>query len=104
MEVWAIKLQTPYDYTLKWDYIANEIEKDLSFFTQNMGLKKDYSHKLFEMDKDDINKLWSSEKKNFYFKLTPVANARTGLWEIELYTRYDIEVPECMISPKFIKI
>lgn len=100
LDAWFVKVQTPYNILLEYKNIFKEIERDLPFLAQALGIEKDFSKEILKMTKSDIEELWNTEKENFYFLVKPMMNAKIGFWELELYTRDAITVPEYMLNQK----
>ena len=81
-ETWKTVLQTPYDCSLAYAYVIDRIEYDLCYdgILSEMGIpriSKQIQESLFAQKSSD---------KNTLYKWAYHANAKTGLWELDLYT------------------
>ena len=87
-----IKIQTPFDASISFDLIEDEIIDAFSDFMKDLKIDNWYNYnyiinKPISKIKDII---FNSEYNNFIFKYSYIANSKSNFWEIEVYTKKDI--------------
>lgn len=92
--IWKSVLETPYDVALEADQIRKQIENDLKLIINDIGC-----HCMVpEVDngkyKTSMEKIENSREKNVLYKWDLVANFKSSLWLLEIYTTKGLTVPE----------
>ena len=87
-----IKIQTPFDASISFDLIEDEIIEAFSEFMKDLKIDNWYNYNyiinqpIFKIKDIILN----SEYNNFIFKYSYTANSKFNLWEIDVYTKKDI--------------
>ena len=90
--VWKSVLETPYDVALAADQIKTQIENDLKLIISDIGC-----HCMVQDNggyKTSMEKIENGREKNVLYKWDLVANFKSGLWLLEIYTTKGLTVPE----------
>ena len=87
-----IKIQTSFDASISFDLIEDEIIDTFSDFMKDLKIDNWYNYNYIINQpipkiKDII---FNGEYDNFIFKYSYIANSKSNLWEIEVYTKKDI--------------
>ena len=87
-----IKIQTPFDASISFDLIEDEIIDTLSDFMKDLKIDNWYNYNY--IINQPISKIkdiiFNSEYDNFIFKYSYNANFKSNFWEIEVYAKKDI--------------
>ena len=92
--VWRSVLETPYDVTMTADQINQQVENDLRKITSDIGCHCMVSEKDNGRYKNGMEKIENSREKNVLYKWDLMANFRSSLWQLEIYTTQSLIVPE----------
>jgi hypothetical protein len=92
--VWQSVLETPYDVALAADQIRTQIENDLKLIISDIGCHCMVPEKDNGKYKTNMEKIENSREKNVLYKWDLVANFKSGLWLLEIYTTKSLRVPE----------
>ena len=92
--IWKSVLETPYDVALAADQIRTQIENDLKLIISDIGCHCIVSEKDNGRYKSGLEKIENSREKNVLYKWDLVANFKSGLWLLEIYTTKGLTVPE----------
>lgn len=89
---WKVQLQTPYDSSLPFDAIRNQISNDFhNFIFKDLKISKCLTNT------DDIEDYLLRETyTNNMFKASFKANFKSGFWELNFLTKECIDIPEEM--------
>ena len=98
--IWKSVLETPYDVALAVDQIGKRIENDLRTIMNDIGCHCMVSDKDNGRYKVSMEKIENSKEKNVLYKWDFVANFRSGLWQLEIYTTQGLTVPESRRPPQ----
>lgn len=91
---WKVKIQSPYDSSIPFLTIKNNIVHDLiKVFGGSLGISNAYTLK--DKTTQDLLILWEGDK-NFIFKTNYKSNNKTTFWEVEYWVKDSIIVPEDM--------
>ena len=87
-----IKVQTPFDASISFDLIEDEIIDAFSDFIKDLKIDNWYNYNY--IINQSISKIkdiiFNSQYDNFIFKYSYIANSKSNLWEIEIITKKDI--------------
>ena len=87
-----IKIQTPFDASISFDLIEDEIIDAFSDFIKDLKIDNWYNYNY--IINQSISKIkdiiFNSQYDNFIFKYSYIANSKSNLWEIEIITKKDI--------------
>lgn len=87
-----IKIQTPFDASVSFELIEDEINSSFSSFIKDLGI--DIWYKYDSIISQPISKIedfiFNNQYDNFIFKYSYIANSKSNLWELEVYTKNDI--------------
>ena len=87
-----IKIQTPFDASISFDLIEDEIIDAFSDFMKDLKIDNWYNYNY--IINQPISKIkdiiFNSEYDNFIFKYSYTANSKSNFWEIHIYTKKDI--------------
>ena len=87
-----IKIQTPFDASISFDLIEDEIIEAFSDFMKDLKIDNWYNYNY--IISQPISKIkdiiFNSEYNNFIFKCSYNANFKSNFWELEIYTKKDI--------------
>ena len=87
-----IKVQTPFDASISFDLIEDEIIDAFSDFMKDLKIDNWYNYNY--IINQPISKIkdiiFNSEYDNFIFKYSYTANSKSNFWEIHIYTKKDI--------------
>lgn len=87
-----IKIQTPFDASISFNLIEDEIIDAFSDFVKDLKIDNWYNYNYIINQPisriEDI--IFNNEYNNFIFKYSYTANHKSGLWEIEIYTKKDL--------------
>ena len=87
-----IKVQTPFDASISFDLIEDEIIDAFSDFMKDLKIDNWYNYNY--IINQPISKIkdiiFNSEYDNFIFKYSYIANVKSNLWDIDIYTKKDI--------------
>ena len=87
-----IKIQTPFDASISFDLIEDEIIEAFSDFMKDLKIDNWYNYNY--IISQPISKIkdiiFNSEYNNFIFKCSYNANFKSNFWELEVYTKKDI--------------
>ena len=87
-----IKVQTPFDASISFDLIEDEIIEFFSDFMKDLKIDNWYNYNY--IINQPISKIkdiiFNSEYDNFIFKYSYIANVKSNLWDIDIYTKKDI--------------
>lgn len=87
-------LETPYDVALAADQIDQQVENDLKKVISDIGCHCMVSDRDNGRYKSSMEKIENSREKNVLYKWDLVANFKSGLWLLEIYTTKSLRVPE----------
>lgn len=87
-----IKIQTPFDASISFDLIEDEIIDAFSDFMKDLKIDNWYNYNyIINQPISKIKEIiFNSEYGNFIFKYSYIANYKSNLWEIEVYIKNDI--------------
>lgn len=94
VDVWKSVLETPYDVAITADQIDQQVENDLRKIMSDIGCHCMVSEKDNGRYKNGMEKIENSREKNVLYKWDLVANFKSGLWLLEIYTTKGLTVPE----------
>ena len=94
VDVWKSVLETPYDVAITADQIDQQVENDLRKIMSDIGCHYIVSEKDNGRYKNGMEKIENSREKNVLYKWDLVANFKSGLWLLEIYTTKGLTVPE----------
>ena len=87
-----IKIQTPFDASISFDLIEDEIIEFFSDFMKDLKIDNWYNYNY--IINQPISKIkdiiFNSQYDNFIFKYSYIANVKSNLWDIDIYTKKDI--------------
>ena len=87
-----IKIQTPFDASISFDLIEDEIIDAFSDFIKDLKIDNWYNYNY--IINQPISKIkdiiFNSQYDNFIFKYSYIANVKSNLWDIDIYTKKDI--------------
>ena len=87
-----IKIQTPFDASISFDLIEDEIIDTFSDFIKDLKIDNWYNYDY--IINQPISKIkdiiFNSQYDNFIFKYSYIANVKSNLWDIDIYTKKDI--------------
>ena len=87
-----IKVQTPFDASISFDLIEDEIIEFFSDFMKDLKIDNWYNYNY--IINQPISKIkdiiFNSQYYNFIFKYSYIANVKSNLWDIDIYTKKDI--------------
>ena len=87
-----IKIQTPFDASISFDLIEDEIIDAFSDFMKDLKIDNWYNYNY--IINQPISKIkdiiFNSQYDNFIFKYSYIANVKSNLWDIDIYTKKDI--------------
>ena len=87
-----IKIQTPFDASISFDLIEDEIIDAFSDFIKDLKIDNWYNYNY--IINQSISKIkdivFNSQYDNFIFKYSYTANCKSNLWDIDIYTKKDI--------------
>lgn len=87
-----IKIQTPFDASISFELIKDEMKSSFSSFIKDLGIGIWYKYD--SIVSQPISKMkdiiFNSEYDNFIFKYSYNANFKSNFWEIEVYAKKDI--------------
>lgn len=87
-----IKIETPFNASIKFELIEDEIINVFSDFIKDLKIDNWYNYNYIV--NQPISKIkdiiFNSEYDNFIFKHSYTANFKTNLWEIYIYIKKDI--------------
>lgn len=87
-----IKIQTPFDASISFELIEDEIKSSFSSFIKDLGIDIWYKYDI--IISQPISKIedfiFNNEYDNFIFKYSYIANLKSNLWEIDIYTKKDV--------------
>ena len=87
-----IKIQTPFDASISFDLIEDEIIDAFSDFMKDLKIDNWYNYNY--IINQPISKIkdiiFNSQYDNFIFKYSYTANCKSNLWDIDIYTIKDI--------------
>ena len=87
-----IKIQTPFDASISFDLIEDEIIDTFSDFIKDLKIDNWYNYNY--IINQSISKIkdivFNSQYDNFIFKYSYTANCKSNLWDIDIYTKKDI--------------
>ena len=92
--IWKSVLETPYDVAITADQIDQQVENDLRKIMSDIGCHCMVSEKDNGRYKNGMEKIENSREKNVLYKWDLVANFKSGLWLLEIYTTKGLTVPE----------
>lgn len=91
-----IKIQTPFDASISFDLIEDEIIDAFSDFMKYLKIDNWYNYNY--IINQPISKIkdiiFNSEYDNFIFKYSYTANFKSNLWEMDIFTKNDINLKE----------
>lgn len=89
-----IKIQTPFDASISFDLIEDEIIEAFSDFMKNLKIDNWYNYDYIV--NQPISKIkdiiFNNEYNNFIFKYFYTANYKSNLWDIDIFTKKDITI------------
>ena len=87
-----IKIQTPFDASISFNLIEDEIIDAFSDFVKDLKIDNWYNYNY--IINQPISKIkdiiFNSEYNNFIFKYSYTANSKYNLWDIDIFTKSDI--------------
>lgn len=89
-----IKIQIPFDASISFELIEDEMISSFSNFIKDLGIGIWYKYdSIISQPISKIeNIIFNNEYDNFIFKDHFIANYKSNLWEIEIYTKKDIVI------------
>ena len=89
-----IKIQTPFDASISFDLIEDEIIDAFSDFMKDLKIDNWYNYNY--IINQPISKIkdiiFNSQYDNFIFKYSYISNSKSNFWEIEIITKKDIVI------------
>lgn len=87
-----IKIQTPFDASISFDLIEDEIKSSFYSFIEDLGINTWYKYdSIISQPISKMNDIiFNNQYDNFIFKYSYIANFKSNLWEIEVYTKKDL--------------
>lgn len=89
-----IKIQTPFEASISFDLIEDEIIEAFSDFMKNLKIDNWYNYDYIV--NQPISKIkdiiFNNEYNNFIFKYFYTANYKSNLWDIDIFTKKDITI------------
>lgn len=87
-----IKVQTPFNSSIRLDLIEKEMTSSFLKFAKSLGIEKWYEYDSIVYDtifniKDII---FNNDYNNLIFKHSFIANYKSNLWDIDIYTIKDV--------------
>ncbi len=87
-----VKIQTPFDASICFELIEDEMISSFSSFIKDLGIGVWYKYD--SIVSQSISKIedfiFNNEYDNFIFKHSYITNFKSNLWDIEIYTKKDI--------------
>ncbi len=87
-----IKIQTPFNASISFDLIEDEIIDAFSYFMKDLKIDNWYNYNY--IINQPISKIkdiiFNSEYDNFIFKYSYTANSKSNLWKMDIFTKNDI--------------
>ena len=88
-----IKIQTPFNASISFDLIEDEIIDAFSDFMKDLKIDNWYNYNY--IINQPISKIkdiiLNSEYDNFIFKYSYIANFKSNLWELDIFTKNDLK-------------
>ena len=94
-DVWKSVLQTPYDASIPLEQVQYRVEEEDLW---KKGILKDIG--CTGMHESYANGRFDKNEKNELYRWVFKANYRSRLWEIEIYTTNELNVPEYRLPPQ----
>ena len=89
-----IKIQTPFDASISFDLIEDEIIEAFSDFMKDLKINNWYNYDY--IINQPISKIkdiiFNNEYNNFIFKYFYTANSKSNFWDIDIFTKKDITI------------
>ena len=89
-----IKIQTPFDASISFDLIEDEIIEAFSDFMKNLKIDNWYNYDYIV--NQPISKIkdiiFNNQYDNFIFKYFYTANFKSNFWDIDVFTKNDISL------------
>lgn len=90
-DCFKIVIQTPFDSSISLDLIERDIINSFKDFIINLNISNWYNYlAIKDYSVNEIINLFNEAEGNFIFKESFIANSKTNLWELEIYTKNDI--------------
>jgi len=93
-----VRLQSPYQVNFDLQTVKNLITNDFEKKNIYSKLSLEEGFKIEKWEDSELISLWNNKSENFIFKVCYKANFYKGFWEIELLTRFMVDVPQDMIK------
>lgn len=86
-----IVIQTPFDSSISLDLIRQNIVNSFIDVMKDFNINDWYIYSVIkDYSVNEIINLFNETEGNFIFKESFIANSKTNLWELEIYTKKDI--------------
>lgn len=87
-----IKIQTPFDASISFDLIEDEIIDAFSDFIKDLKIDNWYNYNY--IINQPISKIkdiiFNNQYNNFIFKYSYIANSKSNFWDMDVYTKKDL--------------
>mgnify|MGYP005804604287 FL=1 len=87
-----IKVQTPFDASISFDLIEDEIIDAFSDFIKDLKIDNWYNYNY--IINQPISKIkdiiFNNQYNNFIFKYSYIANSKSNFWDMDVYTKKDL--------------
>lgn len=91
VECFKIVIQTPFDSSISLDLIRQNIVNSFIDVMKDFNINDWYKYSVIkDYSVNEIINIFDEADGNFIFKASFVANNKTNLWELEIYTKRDI--------------
>ena len=90
-ECFKVNIQTPFDSSISLNLIKQDIINSFINIMNNFGISNWYDYSVIkDYSIIDFVSIFNETDENFIFKHSFIANNKSNLWEIEIYTKKDI--------------